>query len=338
MGNGVMSKTTAARRVLVGLERRVVLVGSVLMAATLVANFSQRVPPLAPKAWDQAFESIALPHAPQVVYAPQKPQSTDDKASERTITVAKLAAMFERHGYSLETIRAEGLVPRVYLAMLPMDLPSLPNSDERKMRFIQTVLPLVLHVNETITHDRARIIALRHEFKRAKKLKDADGAWLRRLASAYGLGQDADFDELLQRVDVVPPSLAVAQAALESGWGTSRVAHEGKALFGQYGLSGEGPAQSEEAKNYRMRYFPTLSDAVKSYAANLNSNPAYDRFRKVRAEMRANGIEPDGYDLAGELAAYSELRGAYVKAIRRLIDLNALSRFDDVRLAAHHSL
>jgi Bax protein len=333
-----MMKTIAARRVLVGLERRVVLVGTVMMTATLVANFAPRVPSLAPTTFDQAFESIPLTQAPQLGHAQQMPPATDENASERTITVAKLAAMFERYGYTLETVRTEGLVPRVYLAMLPPDLPAMPDSDERKIRFIQTVLPLVLHVNETITLDRARVIALRNEFKRAKTLKEEDGDWLRRLASAYGLDQDADFDELLRRVDTVPPSLAVAQAALESGWGTSRVAHEGKALFGQYGLSGEGPAQREEAKNYRMRYFPTLGDAVKSYAANLNINPAYERFRKARAEMRGKGIEPDGYDLAGELAAYSELRGAYVKSVRRLIDLNALSRFDDVRLAAHHSL
>jgi Bax protein len=318
-----------------------------LVAATLVANFAQRVPSLAPHTLDQAFESIPLPDVVPQAGHPQQQQPQQQKlhalqkqtgASERTITVAKLTAMFERYGYNLETVREQGLVPRVYLAMLPPDLPAMADSDGRKMAFIQTVLPLVLNVNETITHDRARIIALRKEFNQAKKLKEADADWLHRLAAKYGLDQDADFDELLRRVDTVPPSLAVAQAALESGWGTSRVAHEGKALFGQYGLSGEGPAQSEEAKNYRLRYFATLVDAVKSYAANLNTNAAYEGFRKTRAEMRTKGIEPDGYDLAGEITAYSELRGAYVKAVRRLIDLNALSRFDDVRLVAHHSL
>jgi Bax protein len=335
-----MIKAIAAKRVFVGLERRVVLVGSVMVAATLVANFAQRMPTLVPDTATQTYETIPLPAAPAPVaqqsLAPQKPHKP--QSDERTITVAKLSQMFARYGYDLETVRAEGLVPRLYLATLPPDLPDTSDSDARKITFIQTVLPLVLHVNETIAHDRARIVALRKEFKRTKTLKDEDRAWLVRVASAYSLDQDADFDELLQRVDAVPPSLAVAQAALESGWGTSRVAHEGKALFGQYGLYGEGPAQSEDAKNYRMRYFATLSDAVKSYAANLNTNAAYERFRKVRAEMRAKGLEPDGYDLAAEITAYSELRGAYVKSIRRLIDLNALSRFDDVRLVAHQSL
>lgn len=333
-----MSKETAVKRVLIGLERRAVLVGSVLMAATMVANFAPRVPTVAfaPDMWDRTVESIPLPAAPPPT--PAQPTQAQAKKDENAITVAKLAAMFARYGYTLETVRTEGLVPRVYLATLPPDLPEMPDSDGRKMTFIQMMLPLVLHVNEMIMHDRARVIALRDEFKRTKTLSAEDGGWLRRLASAYALGQDADFDELLRRVDVVPASLAVAQAALESGWGTSRVAHEGKALFGQYAMAGEGPAQREDAKNYRMRYFATLSDAVKSYAANLNTNLAYDQFRKSRAVMRAKGIEPDGYDLAAELAAYSELRGAYVKSIRKLIDLNELSRFDDVRLASHRSL
>jgi Bax protein len=320
------------------LERRAVLLGSVLMAATMVANFAPRVPTvtmMAPDTWERTVESIPLPAAPPPSPA-QPAQAQPKKVDENAITVAKLAAMFERYGYTLETVRTEGLVPRVYLATLPADLPAMPDSVERKMTFIKMMLPLVLHVNETITHDRARVMALRNEFNRNKTLGAEDGNWLRRLASAYALDQDADFDELLRRIDTIPPSLAVAQAALESGWGTSRVAHEGKALFGQYALYGEGPVQREEQKNYRMRYFATLGDAVKSYVANLNTNQAYEKFRKLRAEMRAKGIEPDGYDLAAELGAYSELRGAYVKSIRKLIDLNALSRFDDVRLAAHH--
>jgi Bax protein len=292
---------------------------------------------MAPETWDHAFETITLPTtptAPQLGFLPQ----SDDHVTVRPGSVAKLATVFQRFGYDLESVRSHGLVPRVYLAMLPPDLASLPDSDQRKAAFIKTVLPLVLHVNETIAHDRARILALRTEFARARTLKVGDAEWLRGVSSSYGLDQDADFDELLLRVDVVPPSLAVAQAALESGWGTSRIAHEGKALFGQYAMYGEGPAQGEDAKNYRIKYFATLSDAVRSYATNLNTHAAYERFRKARAKMRSRGVDPDGYDLAAEIVNYSELRGDYVKAVRRLIDINALSRFDDVRLASRQTL
>lgn len=329
-----MWKSFAARRVIVGLERRVVLVSAVMVAATLVANLAPRVPAIPPDTWDQAFEVIPLPAAPP----PPAPVASDEHVTVRASSVAKLAAVFQRFGYDLDTVRAGGLVPRVYLATLPPDLPDMPDSDVRKLTFIQMVLPLVLHVNETIAHDRDRIRNLREEFVRAHRLKDGDAAWLHGVSVGYGLDQDADFDELLRRVDVVPPSLAVAQAALESGWGTSRIAHEGKALFGQYTIDGQGPAQSEEAKNYRVKYFATLTDAVKSYTANLNTNAAYEQFRKARAVMRAQGVDPDGYDLAKEIVNYSERRGAYVKEIRRLIDINALSRFDDVRLATRRAL
>jgi Bax protein len=229
-------------------------------------------------------------------------------------------------------------VPRVYLATLPADLPDMPDSDERKLTFIQMMLPLVLHVNETISHDRARIGQLRDQFNRSHMLKPKDAEWLREISASYGLDQDADFDELLRRVDVVPPSLAVAQAALESGWGTSRIAHAGKALFGQYTPDGQGPAQSDDLKNYRVKYFSTLTDAVQSYATNLNTNAAYENFRKARAKMRAQGLDPDGYDLAKQIVNYSERRGEYVKAVRKLIDMNALSQFDDVRLASRRAL
>ena len=334
-GNGVMRKTQsfAARRMIVGLERRIVLVSSVLVAATLVANLAPRVPAIPPDTWDQAFEVIPLPAAPAAV---------DEHVTVRANSVAKLAAVFQRFGYDLDTVRARGLVPRVYLASLPPDLSEMPDVDERKMTFIQMMLPLVLQVNETIAHDRARIRALRDEFARSHALKPRDAEWLHDISATYGLDQDADFDELLMRADVVPASLAVAQAALESGWGTSRFAHEGKALFGQYvwGAATDGivPHDREDGKTHKIKAFDSLTDAISAYARNLDVNPAYEGFRKARAAMRAKGLDPDGYELAEQLTNYSELRGAYVKMVRRVIDMNALSRFDDVRLASRRAL
>ena len=135
-----------------------------------------------------------------------------------------------RSAIDLNAVREHGMVPRVFLATLPRDLPAISDSDARKLIFIKMMLPLVLHVNEMVAHDRDRILTLRRTFARAKTLPPADGQWLRAMAASYGLDEDADFDELLRRVDIVPTSLAVAQAAIESGWGTSRIAHEGNAL------------------------------------------------------------------------------------------------------------
>jgi len=327
-----MRISTAARRVIVGLERRAVVVSAVLVAATLVANLAPRMPTISPDIWDEAFERIPLPAAPQ---------TADEAVTVRGVSMAKLTAMFQRYGYDLDTVRAQGLVPRVYLATLPPDLPNMPDTDERKLAFIKMVLPLVLHVNESIAQDRTRILSLRDQFARTKGLRESDADWLHNVATAYGLDQDADFDELLRRVDVVPTSLAVAQAAIESGWGTSRYAHEGKALFGQYmwgGGSGMVPRDREDGKNHKVKSFGSLADAVKAYTFNLNANPAYEGFRKARAAMRAKDVDPDGYDLAETISNYSELRGAYVKAVRRVIDMNQLSRFDDVRLSSRLAL
>jgi len=327
-----MRMSTAARRVIVGLERRVVLVSTVLVAATLVANLAPRVPTISPDLWDEAFERIPLPAAPQVA---------EETITVRANSMAKLTALFQRYGYDLDSVRAHGLVPRVYLATLPPDLPNMPDTDERKLAFIQMVLPLVLHVNEDIAHDRIRVVTLQREYARTKTLGEGDAEWLRGISAAYGLDQDDDFDELLRRVDVIPTSLAVAQAAIESGWGTSRYAHEGKALFGQYiwgGGAGMVPRDREDGKTHKVKSFGSLADAVKAYTSNHNVNPAYEGLRKARAAMRIKEIDPDGYDLAETISNYSELRGAYVKAIRRVIDMNQLSRFDDVRLSSHLAL
>jgi Bax protein len=332
------TKSFAARRMVVGLERRIVLVSAVLVAATLVANLAPRVPMVPSATWDQAFEVIPLPAPPTVVAS----STPDEHVTVRANSVAKLVAVFQRFGYDLDTVRARGQVPRVYLATLPPDLPDMPDVDERKLTFIQMMLPLVLKVNETISHDRARILELRDQFARHRELKPRDAEWLHDISATYGLDQDADFDELLLRVDVVPTSLAVAQAAIESGWGTSRFAHEGKALFGQYvwGASSDGlvPHDREDGKTHKIKAFDSLADAIKAYALNLDVNPAYEGFRKARAAMRAKGLDLDGYDLAAQLVNYSELRGAYVKSVRRVIDMNSLSQFDDVRLASRRAL
>jgi Bax protein len=330
-----MRKIDALRRACIGLERRFAVLTGVLVAAMVVANMAPQVPDVVATddVPDRTLEKIVLPAA-----AP----STDKGASSLLATsTAKLYDVFKHLGYDLETVREHGWVPRVFLAALPADMPKIHDSDERKRVFIKMVLPLVLHVNEVIAYDRQRILALQKEFQRDKALSIADGTWLRSMAAGYGLGDDADFDELLHRVDVIPASLAVAQAAVESGWGTSRYAHEGKALFGQYTFKdGDGltPREREEGKTHKIKSFESLLDAVKAYAANLNTNPAYDDFRKARAKMRSKDVDPDGYDLAQTLLKYSELRETYVKALRKIIDSNELSRFDDVRLSSRLAL
>jgi Bax protein len=159
--------------------------------------------------------------------------------------------------------------------------------------------------------------------------------WLDETAERYG-SKSADPADLLTHVDIVPPSLAIAQAAEESGWGTSRFAREGNALFGQraYKAHRKGivPVERPEGTSFRVRAFDHLIDGVKSYMHNLNSHPAYRDFREARAKMRAEEGNIDGYDLAGALLRYSERGVAYVKTIRVIMRSNTLRAFDGARL------
>ena len=146
-------------------------------------------------------------------------------------------ARFESIGYDLDQVRrAASPVPRFYLDALPRDLADMSPVSAKKRLFFQAVLPIVLQVNEEITVARWRLERLAGRFTRADTLPPADREWLATMADLYRT-DPFDVQELLNRMDVVPPSLALAQAAEESGWGTSRFARQGNALFGQYTYS-----------------------------------------------------------------------------------------------------
>jgi Bax protein len=242
---------------------------------------------------------------------------------------------FSALAYSLDAVRGRREVPRVFVASVPADLREIADNDRRKIAFIKIVLPLVLHVNELIANDRDRVRALQDKADAGGDLVAADVDWLENLARRHGLPR-ADFAALLRHVDVIPPSLAVAQAAIESGWGTSRFALEGNALFGQYTYKAEDgllPRARDTGKSHRIRAFNFLVDGVKAYAANLNSHPAYEDFRKLRKRLRAERSEPNGYRLAATLTRYSELGEEYVRSLRTIIAANELEPLDEARLA-----
>ncbi|MGH7058370.1 MAG: glucosaminidase domain-containing protein, partial [Acetobacteraceae bacterium] len=155
--------------------------------------------------------------------------------------------------------------------------------------------------------------------------------WLAATASAYGV-DSGDLDKLLSRVDAVPVSVALAQAALESGWGTSRLAKEGNALFGQLGDS-SGPVIVAQGIGYRT--FDSLLDGVRSSARPLTTNYAARRFRAARAALRhaaGEGHSLNGLKLLGGLTLYSERGRDYLADVRNLIHVNKLQQFDASRL------
>ncbi len=261
----------------------------------------------------------AFPPAPIVVPAPPPLAELGAEALHGELVA---------RGYTLEGVRAAEIdVPRLFAARLPSDLPALDAIDLRKQVFVKVLLPLILVENERILADRERILRLRDEAQAGGPLDSADAAWLEAISDRYGIGRKVGdpFAELLRRVDIVPPSLAIGQAALETGWGTSSVAQRGHAMFGQMVVLNERDAPS-------VRRFGHLAHAVEAYALNLNTHKAYGRFRAKRADMRVKGHNPDGYELALALGSYSERKGDYLRDVRSIIRGNRLRPLDTARL------
>ena len=263
-----------------------------------------------------------------------------DKTSEAVLQVTSaldLAVTFETIGYSYHDVRDDGSsVPRIFVADMPADMDDLASVNERKAVFFGMLLPAMLTVNEEIEADRARLeeIAARREDGEILMLEDLNFVTYLAEDYAVNLGDPVVMDEvladLLLRVDVVPPSMALAQAAVESGWGRSALATNANALFGMITTRGDG-VPSRDGRQYAA--YESLFDSVEAYVHNLNYHRAYDDFRELRAEQRAAGLTPDGYHLIEGLDAYSELGDEYIAYIRRVIRFNELQALDDARLA-----
>ena len=249
-------------------------------------------------------------------------------------TVEALEALFARLDYRLDRVRERGVVPRLLVRRMPDGLSRMHETQRRKALFIRIALPLILTTNEAILRDRRRIERLRAAQVRDGFLPVGQERWLWQVFAAYKV-KPGDFAELLSRVDIVPPSLAVAQAAEETGWGTSRFVRRGNALFGQRtyrSAHGMVPRRMPPGDRFRVRRFSQLLAAVASYVSNLNTHPAYAAFRARRSEMRGAGRLLDATALAGGLEAYSARRGAYVRTVRAIIRTNGLADLDRLEL------
>ncbi|MGE0653065.1 MAG: glucosaminidase domain-containing protein, partial [Alphaproteobacteria bacterium] len=244
----------------------------------------------------------------------------------------KLYQDFRAIGYRLENVMAgTDAVPRVFVKTMPKDLQDLRSVDTRKQVFIKTMLPLILRVNEDLRQARARIVELGEKASEGRVLSASEHAWLDAQFARHRVSS-GDIALLLRRVDVIPPSLALAQAAEESGWGTSRFAQEGRALFGQRThAEGTGlvPVAHTGDSIIKVKSFDALLDAVRSYAFNLNTHNAYTEFRKLRAQMRDMSGDIgrlDSLRLSEMLHHYSERGPEYVDSIKTIIRVNKLRR------------
>ena len=225
-------------------------------------------------------------------------------------------------------------VPRIYLAEIPTTWRAKESKEitvaEKKLLFFRLLAPVVLYVNERILEERVRAEAL----SRQQTLSPADQAWLRELAGHYQVPV-GDTAELLRRVDLIPLSLALAQGASESGWGTSRFADEGNSLFGQWSWSGGiKPAEQRTAAHgdHRIAAFESTGMSVASYALNLNTHATYHDFRVRREDLRRKGQPIRGDDLVDTMIRYSERGQSYVNELRALMRQNRLDVADEAKL------
>lgn len=251
----------------------------------------------------------------------------------RPRTVSGLSSRYESVGYTLESVRAGDPPPAFVLVTLPGDWTKEMPSEVRKSLFFRALLPLVMQVNGEIAATRDRLIALRDHPDMSRR----DRVWLNRTAKRYRAIDSktgaVDWDALMRRVDLVPPSLALAQGALESGWGRSRFARQGNALFGQWTWTkGEGivPKDREEGKTHAVKSYRSLLASVRGYMTNLNTAGPYTRLRKAREKATAAGKPVTGRELAAYLDKYSEEGEVYVKKVRSMISVNKLGPLDQL--------
>ena len=245
------------------------------------------------------------------------------------LSASTLNQLFIDENYNLKDIRKNKLVKPIAIDLLPSEIKSIENTRKKKELFIQIVLPLILEENKKIKLERKTLFSILNKNNNT----EAEKNWLKSKFKQYGVA-NKDLATLKIRMDEIPVSLAIAQAAKETGWGTSRFAQEGNALFGQWTYDGEGikPAGSDAGETHKVMKFKILKASVRAYQRNLNTHKSYKKFRKVRAIQRDVYGSLNSLELVKYLDKYAETGIEYTKILKQIIDQNKLTDFDDAQI------
>jgi Bax protein len=245
------------------------------------------------------------------------------------LSASTIEELFKSTDYNLNDVRKNKLVKPISLTLLPSEIKQIENAKKRKNLFIQIILPLVIKENNKIKSDRNKLFNILNKSKNTL----AENNWLNSKFKQYGV-VNKNLLTLKIRMDEVPVSMAIAQAAKETGWGTSRFAQEGNALFGQWTWSGEGikPAGADDGTTHKVMKFKVLQASVKAYQRNLNTHSTYKDFRSARAELRNENKKLDSITLTEHLDKYAETGKEYVRILQQIIRQNNLEDFDDAKL------
>ena len=244
-------------------------------------------------------------------------------------TTSEINSLFEEVDYDLKDVRKTKLVKPVDIGLLPKEIKKIANIKKRKEMFIKIILPLIVKENSKIRVDRKRLFTILNKNSNT----DIEKKWLEKKYKQYGVKKN-DLSTLKIRMDEIPVSLAIAQAAKETGWGTSRFALKGNALFGQWTWSGEGlkPKNADQGKDHRVMKFHSLQLSVRAYLRNLNTHSTYKNLRKVRTELRNQDKALDSIILSKHLDKYAETGNQYIEVLQKIIEQNNLKDFDEARL------
>ncbi len=256
--------------------------------------------------------------------------SNDENTNTSRLSASTIEQLFKDTDYTLKKVKKTKLVNiGINLDHLPTEMKNIENTKKRKNLFIQIILPLIIEENLKIKLDRKKLFVILNKNNNTK----SDLEWIGKKFKQYGVSKN-DFPTLKTRMDEVPVSLAIAQAAKETGWGTSRFAQKGNALFGQWTWSGDGikPAGAEIDSTHKVASFKVLKASVKAYLRNLNTHPSYKQFRKERAIQRDNDEKLNSLELVKYLDKYAETGIEYTKILSKIIKQNSLTEFDDVKI------
>ncbi len=244
-------------------------------------------------------------------------------------SVSEINSLFTQVNYNLKDVRTSKLVKPINIGLLPNEIKNIVNTKKRKDIFIKIILPLIVKENNKIRIDRKRLFTILNKNSNS----DIEKKWLEKKYKQYGVKQN-DLSTLKIRMDEIPTSLAIAQAAKETGWGTSRFALRGNALFGQWTWSGEGltPKNAEKGQDHKVMKFNSLQLSVRAYLRNLNTHSSYKNLRKARTELRNKKKNLDSLILSNHLDKYAETGNEYIKVLQKIINQNKLKDFDEARL------
>ena len=296
-------------------------------------------------------EAVKAPEKKEVVKAPEKkkkvvkapekkkkvvkaPEKKKEAVSELVLPDLNLKtttvlALFDDVEYDLKKVRINKLVQPIYFTQFPKDLDEITSVKLKKETFIKIVLPLVVAENQKILDDRYKLKLI----SRKKMTSDKEKSWLRLKFKEYKVLKSS-VKKKKKKMDIIPVSIAIAQAAKESGWGTSRFALEGNAIFGQWTWNGKGIAPLDRSKeqSHKILRFPILRASVKAYKNNLNTHKSYKEFREIRYKLRSKNRSIEGKKLIFALSSYAQTGAEYTKTLAKIIDQNSLDEFEDVKL------